>query len=57
VDDAEFVVVFNEVLGKPSCVAIGPECVFMFVEPYCNVPSGLTHIRFVTYGTRKSVYS
>jgi len=30
-------------------VAIVPECVFVFVKPYCEVPPGLTHICFVTY--------
>jgi hypothetical protein len=44
VDGAECVVVFKEVLGKPRCVAIGPECLFMFIEPYCEVSAGLTHI-------------
>jgi len=37
-------------------LAIGPECVFVFVKTYCDVPSGLTHICFVTYGACEFVY-
>jgi len=56
VDGAEWVVVFNKVLSKRH-VAIVPECVFVFVKPYCEVPSGLTYICFVTYGACEFVYS
>ena len=38
-DGAEWVVVFSKVLGKLCCKAIGPECVFVFVKPYCEAPS------------------
>jgi len=38
-------------------MAVGLECVFVFVKSYCQAPFSLTHVRFLTVGARESVYS
>jgi hypothetical protein len=53
----ERVIVFDKMLGKFGSVAVGSKCVFVFVKPYCEAPSGLTHIRFLTIGACEFAYA
>jgi hypothetical protein len=57
VDGAKGVTMFDKMLGKFGRMAVGLECVFVFVKLYCEAPTGLTHIRFLTVGARESIYS
>jgi len=50
------VVVFDKVLSKFGRMAVGPECIFVFIKPYRKASVGLTHICFVTVGARESIY-
>jgi hypothetical protein len=53
VNGVKGVIVFNKMLGKFGRVGVGPNCVFVFLKPYCEAPSGLIHIRFLTVRTHE----
>ena len=53
VNGVEGVIVFDKMLGKFGSVAVGSKCVIVFVKPYCEAPSGLTHIHFLRRVTPK----
>jgi hypothetical protein len=57
VNGAKGVVVFDKMLGKFGRMAVGSQCVFVFIKPYCKAPASLTHIRFLTIGAHESIYS
>ena len=45
-NDVQGVIMFNKMLGEFGSVAVGSKCVSVFVKPYCEALTGLTHTHF-----------